>query len=221
MNTDLVIWGASGHASVVADIVRCQGHYTVAGFLDDRQASRAGELFCGAPVLGGRDRLPDLLARGINRMLVGIGDCAGRLACARAAAQQGFTFPVAVHPAATVAADATLGPGTIIMAGAVVNPGARLGAHCIVNTCASVDHHNILEDGVHVAPGAHLAGGVRVGEGAWIGLGALVRENVHIGAGCLVGAGALVLDSLEAGVVAWGQPARPVQKTDAGSEKRS
>ena len=35
MGTPLVVWGASGHARVVADIIRLSKEYDIVGFLDD------------------------------------------------------------------------------------------------------------------------------------------------------------------------------------------
>ena len=208
--TDVVIWGASGHARVVADVLRLQG-FRIAGFLDDVDPGRRGEDFCGAKVLGGREQLPLLLRRGVRRMAVGFGDCRRRLAAGEQARALGFTFPPAVHPRSVVAGDAELGEGTLVAAGAVVNPAARLGRHVIVNTCASVDHGCVVLDGAHIAPGARLAAGVRVGRCAWVGLGAVVKERVRIGDGAVVGAGAVVLRDIPDDMVAYGVPARPVR----------
>ena len=43
----MVIWGASGHALVVADAVRRRGEFQIAGFIDDVNPGRAGESFGG------------------------------------------------------------------------------------------------------------------------------------------------------------------------------
>ena len=68
----LVVWGASGHALVVADAVRLAGEYEIAGFLDDLHPGRHGEQFCGALVLGGVEMLDSLWALGVGAM--GSGD---------------------------------------------------------------------------------------------------------------------------------------------------
>jgi acetyltransferase EpsM len=208
MKPKLVIWGAGGHARVAADIVRLADEYELVGFLDDVHPERAGEFFCGAPVLGGREQLGRLRAEGVTHALLAFGDGAARLRLAEALGRHGLRAAAAVHPRAVVARDVAVGPGTVIVAGAVVNPGARLGAQVIVNTCASVDHDCVVEDGAHVAPGARLAGGVWVGQGAWVGLGAVVKERVRVGSRSVVGAGAVVLRDLPDGVVACGVPAR-------------
>lgn len=204
----LVLWGAGGHAMVVADIVRLRGEFDLAGFIDDANPERLGQPFCGATVLGGHEALAGLHAAGCRHAFIAFGDSTARLRCAAVAARLGFSFPCAIHPAATVAADVRIGEGTAVMAGAVINPGCVVGCQAIVNTCASVDHECELGDGVHIAPSACLAGRVRVGAGTWIGLGALVKERTTIGAGCMVGAGSLVLEDVEAGATVWGSPAK-------------
>ena len=208
----VAIWGTSGHAMVVADAVRLSSEYAVAGFIDDRRPDCRGTTFCGAPVFGGREQLPELKRRGVEHMLIAVGDCRLRLELAEIARRNGFRLAVAVHPRATVAADATLGPGTVVMAGAVINPACRIGENVIVNTSASVDHECFLEDGVHVCPGVHLAGNVRVGRATQLGIGSVVIQQIRIGAGALIGAGAVVVDDIPDDVVAHGVPVRIVRR---------
>lgn len=211
----IVLWGASGHACVIVDILSLAKRHELVGFLDEARPDRRGEIFCGKPILGGREEWPRLLAAGVNQMIVAIGQCAVRLHCATAAGAAGFTFAQAIHPSAVVAGGVRIGPGTVIMAGAVVNPETTIGAHTVVNTGASVDHHCMLEDGVHVSPGAHLAGGVSVGEGSWIGIGAIIKEKIRVGRNAVIGAGSVVLRDIPDDVVAWGSPAR-VMKANKG-----
>lgn len=211
----LILWGASGHASVVADIVRLRGEFSIAGFLDDVNPGRKGDMFCGAPVFGGSDQLPELLAKNCRHIIIGIGDCEARLRCAAIAAAHGFSFANAIHPAAVIAGDVKMGGGTVVAAGAVVSSGASIGSHVIINTCASVDHQSELADGVHISPGAHLSGTVAVGRGTWIGMGALIKEKVWIGRDCVIGAGSLVLKNVEDATTVWGVPAAIKRRNSA------
>jgi hypothetical protein len=48
----VVVWGTSGHALVVVDILRLQAKYDVVGFLDNIHPDRYGAFFCNAPILG-------------------------------------------------------------------------------------------------------------------------------------------------------------------------
>ena len=207
----VLIWGAGGHARVVADIVRQAGHYEVAAFLDDTPAARHGTMMCGSEIVGGRERLAAFRAAGVEQMIVAIGDCSARLALAEVAKEAGFCLAHAIHPRAIVADDCRIGAGTVVAAGAVLNPGATCGDCVIINTSASVDHDCLIQDGVHVGPGVCLGGYVSVGRGTWIGLGAVIKDRVRIGDDSLIGAGALVLRDVPPRVVAYGLPARVIR----------
>jgi len=209
--SSVVIYGAGGHARVVADIVRLCGRHEVVGFLDDVNRDRHGRPFEGASILGGLDHLEALRSQDIRELFIAIGDCGDRLRLAEAVCRAGFVCPTFVHPRAVVATSATLGEGTVVVAGGIVNPGACVGAQVIVNTAASVDHDCVVADGAHLACGARLAGSVHVGRGAWIGLGAVIREHVRVGAFSIVGAGAVVLDDVPDGVVVYGCPAKVIR----------
>lgn len=204
----VVIWGASGHALVVIDILRLMDGFEPVGLLDDVTPERRGELVDGVPVLGGREQLPQLLAAGIRHIIMGFGNCAARLRLGRTVGAQGFTLATAIHPRSVVASNVVIGPGTVVAAGAVINPLARIGSNVIINTGASVDHESVVEDGAHVCPGVRLAGRVVVGEAAWVGIGSTVHDRVRIGRGALIGAGSVVIRDIPDYAVAYGCPAR-------------
>jgi UDP-N-acetylbacillosamine N-acetyltransferase len=209
----IVIWGASGHALVVADIIRLRGEYQIIGFLDNINPQRRHTNFSGAKILGGEEQLEELLEQGINRIILGFGDCRARLNLAEAVKLKGFQLVSAIHPDAIIAKDVSIKPGTVVTAGAVINPGCTIGANVIINTLSSVDHECKIDDGAHICPGVHLAGNVNVGRGAWIGIGACVNSRISIGSSALIGAGAVVLKDIPENVVAYGNPAKIKKET--------
>jgi UDP-N-acetylbacillosamine N-acetyltransferase len=208
----LLIWGASGHAKVVADIVRRAGAYEVVGYLDDVTPHPPESTFLGAPLYTSVASLAVLRSQGVRHLILGIGSCEARLRLASVGKGHGFSLATAVHPRSVVAEDVAMGAGTVVMGGAVVNPGTVLGENVVVNTGAVVDHDCIVEDGVHICPGARLAGDVTVGRGAWVGIGATVIEKIRIGAGAFVGAGAVVIRDVPADARVAGVPARRLGK---------
>src|SRR5438552_3840901 len=98
----LVIWGASGHALVVADIVRRAGAYEIVGFIDDTCPGRIGAPFCGSVVLGGRERLGLAVRQGVQFAIVAIGDCEARLRLAAVTRACGLRLATAMHPSAII-----------------------------------------------------------------------------------------------------------------------
>ncbi len=208
----LVIWGASGHALVIADIIRLRKEYEIIGFLDDIKPERRGINFSGAPILGGREQLDSLKQIGVRYLIFGFGNCKERLRLSSLVCEKGFSLITAVHPKAVIAKDVLIGKGTVVAAGVVVNSGSRIGESVIINTSSSIDHECLIEDGAHIGPGAHLAGRVIVGRAAQIGIGATINPGVKIGAESLVGAGSLVLNDIPEGVIGYGVPARVIRK---------
>jgi sugar O-acyltransferase (sialic acid O-acetyltransferase NeuD family) len=206
----LVVYGASGHGSVVADTATAAG-YDVIGFVDDREEV-AGTEHAGLPVLGGRDVALEQARTHGDRVVVAIGDNAVRRRIAEALRDHGVEVVSVVHPRATISPRATLCAGTVVFAGVVVQPGASVGRDCILNTGTTVDHDCSLGDGVHLSPGVHLGGTVVVGDESHLGVGVCVRNNLSIGARTVVGVGAAVVADLPDDVVAYGVPAR-VQRT--------
>ena len=210
----VVIWGASGHALVVADILRLIGNYAIVGYLDDINPDRVGDSFGGGVILGGEEMLQPLLNDGVSYLALGVGDCKARIQLANVAVKAGFNLTTAIHPSAIIASSAQIGAGTVLCAGSIVNPEARVGRAVIVNTSASIDHECEIEDGVHLSPGVHLAGKVEIGMGTAVGAGSVVRDGIRIGERSVIGAGAVIVSDLPAGVLAYGVPAKVMGKTE-------
>src|SRR5262245_66325375 len=97
---DLLIWGAGGHAAVVAAVARQTG-WTGVGFVDDVHPVRAGHQWCGAPVVDGPGA-ESLVRGGVRHAAVAIGHPRARLAKADLAAAWGCLLPPLVHPRAVV-----------------------------------------------------------------------------------------------------------------------
>ncbi len=201
----MYIYGASGHAKVVIDILEACGRH-IDGLVDDNPDIHD---LSGYPV--GRESPQEA------EIIVAIGNCATRRRVASRAGRK--AAPAAVHPSAVVSPRASVGDGTVVMPGAIIQADANIGRHCIINTKASVDHECVIGDYVHIAPGCTLSGDVKVGEGTWIGAGATVIQGISIGRDCYIGAGAVVVNDIPDGVLAYGVPCRIAGKRDVPADK--
>ena len=210
-NPRCIIWGAGGHAKVVAEILRLQRREIV-GFLDSLNPRRRGERFFGSRILGGAEQLQKLSENGIKHAIVAFGDNELRVQAGKILSQNGFTLIQAIHPNACCARDAVIGAGTVIAPGAVLGPTSQLGENVIVNTSASLDHDCRISPGVHLGPGSILAGNVRVHNCAWVGAGAVIIEGREIGARSVVGAGSVVIRDVGSDLKVAGVPAAVLQK---------
>lgn len=199
----VVIFGAGGHAKVVIDVLRSCNVSVGVCFGLEPSAS-----LLGVPVAIGAAAENELLARGINRAFVAIGDNAVRQREAERVRGLGFQLIHAISPTAYVAPSVSLGKGVLIVHGAVVNADAKISDNVIINTGATVDHDSTIGAGAHIGPGSHLTGWVNVGAGAFVGAGAVVIPRISIGANAVVGAGAVVVRDVISQHRVWGNPAR-------------
>jgi len=208
----LFIYGASGHAKAVVDIIEKSASHQIVGFIDDNPALHGKNCF-GYPVLGGFEQLHKSQNKSCQ-LIIAIGTNDVRHRVYERLKALGYEFACAIHPSAQIGRGVTLGSGTVVMAGAAINSDTVIGEHVIVNTGATVDHDCVIEDFTHISPGAHLAGNVTVGRLAHIGIGASVIQAVHIGEGSIIGAGAAVIEDLPDWVVAVGVPARIIRRKE-------
>ena len=192
----MILYGASGHAKVIIDILEANGQ-KIDFIVDDNPA------------------LTELLGYEVRRntgeydeAIISIGS--GEIRKKVVESLKVNKYLTSVHPSAVVSPRSTLDEGTIVMQGAIVQSCAKVGKHCIINTGASVDHDCEIGDFVHVAPHATVLGGVKVGEGSWIGAGAVIKQYITIGKNCMIGAGAVVLKDVPDGVTVVGVPGREI-----------
>lgn len=192
----MYLYGASGHAKVIMDILR-SNNISVEALVDDNPELTT---LNGITVLHNAEGLsPMIISIGNNRIRKTI---AGKLKC---------EYCTAIHPSTNIAKTAMIGEGSVVMAGVTINANATIGRHCIINTNASVDHECIIGDFVHISPNVALCGNVQVGEGTHIGVGASVIPGIKIGKWCTIGAGATVIRDIPDGATAIGTPARIIK----------
>ena len=203
----LVLVGAGGFGRETAEWAGRGDGFELLGFVDDDPAL-AGTVIGGRPVLGPSGWLHD-------HEDVTVAVCAGnprnpgiRRAIVDRLALPEHRYATLVHPRATVASSASLGPGTVVHAGTVLTADIRVGAHVAIMPAVVLTHDDVVSDFVTIGAGVRLAGGVTVGSAAYLGAGALVREHLSIGPGALVGMGAVVTRDVPAGEVWAGSPAR-------------
>lgn len=199
----MILFGASGHAKVIIDILEKEG-VTVEFLVDANAEIKEVQSY----EVKHED---DFLASSGDEIIVSIGSNRIRREVVHLLKAD---FGWAIHPSVILGDDVTIGQGTVVMAGAIVNSSSTIGNHAIVNTCAVIDHDCELMDFVHISPNATLCGGIIVGEGTHIGAGATIIPNLKIGEWAIIGAGSVVISDVPDYAVVVGNPGRIIKYND-------
>lgn len=212
----LVIIGAGGHGREALDVLESahpSSRHRFLGFLDDVEPDREILARRNAVWLGVVSRVTELDAE----YLIGIGSGDVRCHIDGKLLRAGRSSATLVHPAATIASDVEIGPGSIITAGASLTTNIRAGRHFHVNLNATIAHDCLIGDYVTVSPGATISGNVVLEHRVSIGTGANVIPGVRVGEGAIVGAGAVVVRDVEPGDTVVGVPARSICRSALGA----
>jgi len=205
-NRLIVVIGAGGHASSVADAAISSG-FRVVGFVG------------GAPV-----RFLEFAAHTIDyvaeidldrvELCLGIGTnfLREQLFLKIMTSFPQARFPPISHRTAWVSPDATEGAGSVLLAHTTLGPKAELGIGALLNTSASLDHDSKLGDFGSLGPGARTGGGVVIGERTMVGMQAGILQGVRVGSDVVIGAQSLATADIPNLSVAAGSPCRTVRE---------
>jgi sugar O-acyltransferase (sialic acid O-acetyltransferase NeuD family) len=183
--TQAIIFGAGGHARVIASLVK--GPVTLVDQI-------AEDSFLTSP---------DILRQ--SRVYLGIGNDRSRRRVFDRLTGLCITPSVCIAPMTFV--QGTLGSGTVVCPGSIIMTGTTVGVGVIINTMTSIDHDCVVGDHSQLCPGVTLAGRVTIGEMVFIGTRSAVLPGVKIGSGAKVRAGSVVWKHVEANTLVGGNPA--------------
>lgn len=195
-----LLYGAGGHAKVVASCLLDANH-TIRGIFDDDVSRHSWNhipiVNPYSPSYCSHDEL--IISIGNNRIRKNISSLISH------------RIGTIIHPSARVSSFAHVSEGSVVFHHSVIQADSVLGKHTIVNTAAVIDHDCLLADFVHIAPNATLCGGVSVGEGTLIGAGTTILPGIQIGKWATIGVGTVVTKNIPDFGVVVGNPGRLIK----------
>ena len=194
----MILYGASGHAKVIIDILE-KNKLKISTIIDDNEQLKK---VLNYPIKQFKNTTIN------EEIIISIGNNKTRKIISEKL--KNSTFGIAIHPKSSIDKTANMDKGTVIMANAVVNSSANIGKHCIINTSSVIEHDCSINDFAHISPNATLCGNVTIGEGTHIGAGATVIPSIKIGKWCIIGAGAVVIKDIPDNSIVVGNPARVI-----------
>jgi sugar O-acyltransferase (sialic acid O-acetyltransferase NeuD family) len=197
----MIIYGASGHAKVIIDILNSMNCQAIDFVIDDDPSiiNIKGLNVCNSftEEMIGMELMVAIGNNGIRKKIV-------------EKVSNPFIKAI-VHPSAIIFEDIKIGNGSVVMPNATINSSSIIGDHCIINTGAIIEHDANFSDFVHISPGATITGNVNIGEGTQIGAGATVIPGVSIGKWVTVGAGAVIINDIPDYAVVVGSPGKIIK----------
>lgn len=217
--TRVVIIGAGGFGKEVLQYASDAGHFTVAGFLDDRDPDELDRSH-GLPILG---TVSDYRPIPGESFLLAVGEPTVRSKIAVRFLEQGARFETVIHPLAYVASSANIGNGCIVAPFATIGAHSNVSDFSQVHFYASVAHDVVVERFCALSPYSAVNGGGHLGEGVFLGTRATINPLKSVGPYSKVAAGAVVYQDVPGGSLAAGNPAkaRRLMVTPGGADAPS
>lgn len=122
----------------------------------------------------------------------------------------GYKLATLVHPKVHIPEDTSVGPGTIICTGCFVSCGVSLSDNVLLQPTASVGHDCRIGSHSVISTFVSLGGNCTIGARTFIGMSVSVKEDTTIGDDVIIGMGSVVQRNIDSGMVALGNPARPI-----------
>lgn len=106
---------------------------------------------------------------------------------------------------------AIMGEGLIATPYCSIASSAVVGKNVAINTKSIVGHDIVVGDQCVISSMVNIGGACVVGENSYIGMGTSIKEGVVIGKDVIIGMGSVVYNDVPDGVIALGNPARPMR----------
>jgi len=212
MKKKICLFGAGGHAVKIADIIR-ENDNIFYGFFSK---NTKGIKLYGSEVLGYIDDYnsiedPELYFH------IAIGNNFDRFNIYNEISDKKKQIKL-ISISSKISVSAKINDGTSVGVNAIIQSNSIIGTCCIIDSSAIVEHDCKIGDFVNILPGAILCGNVTLGNNTIIGAGSTIIEKTKIGENVLIGAGSLVLNDIESNSIAYGVPAKVINKRCFGDK---
>jgi sugar O-acyltransferase (sialic acid O-acetyltransferase NeuD family) len=208
----LFVYCAGGFGREVMDSVRrlnrTRNLWEDVCFIDDN--SDVGASTYGADVYT-FDAVVDRFDRGDCEIAIANGEPLFRKALYEKVIGHDMRLATVVDATAVISDTARIGRGVVVSPFTSVSSEAEVGDNVVLNARAIVGHDVTLGDHCVVSSLANIGGASTIGNNSYIGMGSQIKEGTLIGEDVIVGMGSVVYRDIPDGVIALGNPARPMK----------
>lgn len=119
-----------------------------------------------------------------------------------------------IDPSASISPSASIGQGVIAYPFTIIASSAIIGDNVLVNASSIIGHDIKVGNNTVISSHANIGGASIIGENSYIGMGSMIKEKLSIGSNVIIGISSSVHRDIPDGVIAMGNPARPLRRND-------
>jgi sugar O-acyltransferase (sialic acid O-acetyltransferase NeuD family) len=213
MNKKILLIGGGVHCKSVLDSLLELNEYEKIGIIDKKE--NVNNIVMGISVIGCDDDLQSLFNDGYKYAFISVGSVGNpslRIKLFHLLCEIGYELPTIIDASAKVSQYAKIEQGVFIGKQCIVNVDSYIQTCAIINSGAIIEHDCQIGAFAHVSPGAVLGGEVFVGNNSHIGSNVTIRQQIRIGTDSIIGMGSVVIQNVNANVVAYGNPCEEVRE---------
>lgn len=125
--------------------------------------------------------------------------------------ENGIKLGTVIDPSAIISPTAKIGAGVIVTSDCIIASSAVVGDNVAINVKSIVGHDIVLANDVVLSSMVNIGGACKIGTGTYVGMGCFIKEGLEIGDEVIVGMGSVVHHNIPSGMIALGNPARPIR----------
>lgn len=211
----MIIVGAKGLAKEVLEIFQQNNELDGLVFYDDVNKDAEHLLYDQFPILKNDLQVQDHFRNVNSRFIIGIGKPKLRYKLFQKFSKLGGIATSSISLFSHLGSfDVIIGEGTVILSNAIFSNSTTMGLGGLVYYNVIVTHDCLIGDFVELSPGATILGRCKIGDFTHIGSNATILPNLTIGQNVVIGAGSVVTKNIPDNSIAYGNPARIIDKSE-------
>lgn len=210
---NLGIYGAGGFGKEVYDVAFRQNKidklWDHIFFIDDFRENGSVFYLSQAFTLS---NILEIYKKDNLEVVIAIGEPSVRIKIKRKLLENGIKLGMVIDPSAIISPTAKLGDGVIVTSDCIIASSAIVGDNVAINVKSIVGHDIVLANDVVLSSMVNIGGACKIGTGSYLGMGCFIKEGLEIGDEVIIGMGSVVHHNIPSGMIALGNPARPMRK---------
>lgn len=170
-----------------------------------------GKIF-GKDIYVGKDYIDKLKKDGIKKVAILEDDMELRSQIFLSVKKAKIEILSFIHSSVFLGGLNTFGEGIVIFPNCYIGYKSDIGDGTVIQSNCVIEHHNKIGSFTHINPGLTTGGFTRIGDFVEINMSVDIINRIHVDSGAKIGAGSLVLNHCEKGILYYGRPAKPIRK---------